>query len=455
MELNIVILAAGQGKRMKSDLPKVLHPLGGRPMLSHVLSTARSLQPERLVVVHGHGGQKVIQAIADNDINWVEQTEQLGTGHAVEQAIPQLSDNAVVLILYGDIPLITNETLSGLVSLVTEDSFALLTVHVDEPAGYGRIVRDAKQQVQYIKEEKDASDKERQSNEVNTGIMALSVARLNVWLKKLENNNAQGEFYLTDIIGMAVDEGLEIKTMQPQCVDEVLGINSKSQLAYLERSFQRRQAEGLMRQGVTLLDPARIDIRGEVRVGQDVTLDVGVVLEGEVELGDNVYIGPNCVIRNTKIDNGVQVFAMCIIEEAKLGRDSRVGPFSRIRPGTQLAENTHIGNFVEIKNSDIGDESKVNHLSYVGDSTVGKRVNIGAGTITCNYDGANKHRTIIGDDAFIGSDTQLVAPVEVREGSTIGAGSTITQDTPADQLSLSRSPQKTIEGWKRPVKKKI
>ncbi|UCE90598.1 MAG: bifunctional UDP-N-acetylglucosamine diphosphorylase/glucosamine-1-phosphate N-acetyltransferase GlmU [Pseudomonadota bacterium] len=452
--MNVIVLAAGQGTRMKSDLPKVLHPLGARPLLQHVLDTARALRPERLVVVYGHGGQRVVDNVPGDDIIWAEQAEQLGTGHAVAQGVHELSDEAVLLVLYGDVPLTGQDTLARLVNLADTQTLGLLTVNLTDPTGYGRIIRDADGEVTAIREQKDTSEAERQIGEVNTGILAVSVSRLRAWLDKLDNDNAQGEYYLTDIVALAVADGVKIKAMHPHDVDEVLGVNSKSQLAHLERVYQERCAEVLMTQGVTLMDPARIDIRGEVEVGRDVTLDVNVVLLGKVLLGSGVTIGAGCVLRDVEIGDGVEVLPMSVIEEARIGDHSRIGPYSRIRPGTVLAAETHVGNFVEIKNSQVGNKSKINHLSYVGDSSVGARVNVGAGTITCNYDGANKHRTDIGDDVFIGSDTQLVAPVKVGDSATIGAGSTITRDVPPQELTLSRSKQVTLPGWKRPVKKK-
>ncbi|MCW9024229.1 MAG: bifunctional UDP-N-acetylglucosamine diphosphorylase/glucosamine-1-phosphate N-acetyltransferase GlmU [Gammaproteobacteria bacterium] len=451
--LNVVILAAGQGSRMKSQLPKVLHPLGGRPLVSHVINTARSLNPQRIVVVYGHGGEQVPQALDSDDLTWVKQEEQNGTGHAVAQAIPELDDESTVLVLYGDVPLTQEKTLADLCR-DGNDALGLLTVHLEEPKGYGRIVRDSHACVTRIVEEKDADEATRQINEVNTGILAVNAGKLRGWLSQLNNNNAQGEYYLTDIIAMAVADGVDVKTSHPENEEEVLGINSRSQLAFLERYYQQQQAEALMAEGVTVIDPARLDIRGEVNISRDVILDINVVLVGKVEIGEGVYIGPGCVIKDSVIADGVQIQPMSVIEQARVGEDSLIGPFARLRPGANLAASTHVGNFVEIKNSEVGAGSKINHLSYVGDSTIGQRVNIGAGTITCNYDGAYKHRTIIGDDAFIGSDTQLVAPVKVGAGATIGAGTTVTADVPSDELAISRVKQKTISGWKRPTKNK-
>ena len=451
-KLNIVILAAGQGTRMKSRLPKVLHPLAGKPLLAHVIDTARKLDPSKIIVVYGHGGELVPETLASPDLAWVEQAQQLGTGHAVEQAMAEVDDASNLLILYGDVPLLQTSTLTELVRLGAE-GFGLLTVNLPNPSGYGRIVRDNYGAVARIVEEKDASEAERTISEINSGIMCTSAKRLRTWLSQLENDNAQQEYYLTDTIAMAVEAGIAVKTTQPAAAQEVAGINSRSQLAELERFYQWQQAQRLMAAGVTIIDPSRLDIRGQISSGQDVTLDINVVLEGDVKLGNNVRIGPGCVIKDSEIADGAEIKAMSVIEQAKVGPGAQVGPFARLRPGTELAAGVHIGNYVEIKNSQVDEGSKINHLSYVGDTSVGKAVNIGAGTITCNYDGANKHRTIIGDRAFIGSDTQLVAPVEVGEGATIGAGTTLTSNAPAEELTLSRAKQKTIKGWQRPTKK--
>ena len=453
MTLGIVVLAAGQGSRMKSDRPKVLHPLAGRPLLAHVLDTARALDPARLVVVHGHGGEQVKAAFPDPDLHWVEQREQLGTGHAVQQALPALEGLDKVLVLYGDVPLIRPASLRGLIE-GTESDLGLMTVTLDDPRGYGRIVRDAAGNVLRIVEEKDADEHERAIREINTGIMLLGVARLRHWLAALRPENAQGEYYLTDVIAMAVHEGVAIHVAQPADPVEAEGVNTRAQLAALERVYQRWQAEALMEAGVTLLDPARLDVRGEVETGRDVTLDVNVILEGRVKLGDGVQVGAGSVLRNVTVAAGTTILEHCVLEDAEIGPDCRIGPFSRIRPGTRLVGGAHVGNFVEIKNSEIGHGSKVNHLSYVGDTTMGGGVNIGAGTITCNYDGANKHRTLIGNEAFIGSNTALVAPVSVGDGATIGAGSVIVKEAPAGELTLARARQVTIPGWKRPVKQK-
>ena len=449
--INIVILAAGQGTRMKSALPKVLHPLAGVPLLQHVINTAKNLSPEILNVVYGHGGEKVMQTIDDAEINWIHQVKQLGTGHAVAQATDHFEDGQVVLVLYGDVPLIRMDTLADLLNRAT-DGIALLTVHLENPQGYGRIVRNKQAQIVNITEEKDASDEIKKIHEVNTGIMAVKAELFKKWLAKLDNNNAQNEFYLTDVIEMAVKDNLTVHSTQPDNEFEVMGINSREQLAELERRHQMELAKKFMAQGVTFSDPARVDFRGNINFNQDVIVDVNVIFEGTVTIAANVRIGANCIIRNCIIEENTEILPMSVLENAKIGRDSRVGPFARLRPGAELAESTHVGNFVEIKNSQIGKGSKVNHLTYVGDSVIGKNVNIGAGTITCNYDGANKHKTIIEDNVFVGSATQLVAPVKIGKNVTIGAGSTITSDVADDELVLSRVKQKSVKGWKRPTK---
>lgn len=454
MKLSVVILAAGQGTRMRSKLPKVLHAIGGQPMLAHVIRTAQSLTPDAMHVVYGHGGEQVRAALSELPVQWVQQQQQLGTGHAVAQALPDIAAEQTVLVLYGDVPLTRADTLRRLLAAAEGGALGLLTAHLDDPTGYGRIIRDAQGDVIAIVEHKDASDAQRRINEINTGMLAVSAARLRQWVASLDNKNSQGEFYLTDVIAMAVRDGVAVKTVHPTAIAEIMGINNKSQLAELERIHQLQQAEALMAQGVTLRDPARFDVRGELSVGRDVVIDVNVVCEGKVIIGDDVSIGPNCYLRDVSIADGVVVQANCVIEEADIGAGSRIGPFARIRPGTVLADDVHVGNFVEIKKAEIGQGSKVNHLSYVGDATIGKRVNVGAGTITCNYDGANKHQTVIEDDVFVGSDTQLIAPVTVGAGATIGAGSTISKDAPPGELTLSRAPQQTRKGWKRPVKKK-
>ncbi|WP_316152530.1 bifunctional UDP-N-acetylglucosamine diphosphorylase/glucosamine-1-phosphate N-acetyltransferase GlmU [Cupriavidus sp. BIC8F] len=450
--MNIVILAAGMGKRMYSDLPKVLHPVAGRPMLAHVLDTARALSPSRLAVVVGHGAERVREAVAAADVAFAEQPQQLGTGHAVMQALPLLDDSQPTLVLYGDVPLTSAATLQALVAEAGTQRFGVLTVEMPDPTGYGRIVRDAAGSIVRIVEQKDASDAEKAIREINTGIIVCPTGHLRKWLSTLRNDNAQGEYYLTDTVERAVADGVETVSAQPAAIWETLGVNSKLQLAEVERIHQGNQARRLLEAGVTLLDPARIDVRGELNCGRDVTIDVGCVFEGRVHLEDGVRIGAHCVIRNSTVGAGAQVHPFCHIDEAKVGPAGRIGPYARLRPGTELGEDVHIGNFVEVKNAQVAAHSKANHLAYVGDATVGSRVNIGAGTITCNYDGVNKHRTVIEDDVFIGSDTQLVAPVTVRRGATLGAGTTLTKEAPADKLTLSRAKQLTIDAWQRPVK---
>ncbi|MBU0620563.1 MAG: bifunctional UDP-N-acetylglucosamine diphosphorylase/glucosamine-1-phosphate N-acetyltransferase GlmU [Gammaproteobacteria bacterium] len=450
--MNIVILAAGKGTRMYSDKPKVLHALAGKPLVQHVLDCATSLQPQQVCVVYGHGGEAVPQAMQQYGAKFVIQEPQLGTGHAVQQAMPHLEDGSSTLVLYGDVPLIQHSTLHQMQQ--AGKGLVLLTVNLDNPTGYGRIVRDPQGDVQSIVEQKDANPEQLEIREVNTGIMLVPTAKLREWLGKLGNNNAQGEYYLTDIVAMAVQQGMTVHTVQPVHQWEVEGINNKMQLATLERVWQQNQASKLMAQGVTLADPARLDVRGELVCGRDVEIDVGCIFEGKVTLGDHVKIGAYSVIRHASIAHGTQIAPYSHIDSSEVGANCHIGPYARLRPGSKLHDDAHVGNFVEIKNSEIGKGSKANHLSYIGDSTVGSRVNIGAGTITCNYDGANKFRTIIEDDVFIGSDTQLVAPVTVGKGATIGAGSTITRDTPAGELTLSRSKQITIAGWQRPVKGK-
>ena len=453
MSLSVIILAAGHGTRMRPALPKVLHPLAGKPLLGHVLDTAEQLQAESICVVYGHGGEAVPARFPERAVTWVLQAQQLGTGHAVAQAIDHVQDADTVLVLYGDVPLISAPTLQRLIAASGPHALGLLTVDMPDPTGYGRIVRDAAGRVVRIVEQKDASAEERAITEVNTGMLAAPGVHLRRWLGALDNRNAQGEFYLTDVVALAVQDGLAVQTVAPASSAEVQGVNTRAQLAELERLYQRAHADRLMAAGATLLDPARLDVRGELTVGQDVVIDVNVVFEGQVRLGDRVRIGPNTVIRDSTIADDVEILSHCLVEGAHIGAKTRIGPFARIRPETTLAAEVHVGNFVEIKKSDVGQGSKINHLSYIGDTTIGRKVNIGAGTITCNYDGANKHRTIIGDEAFIGSDTQLVAPVEVGAGATIGAGSTITRSAPPGELTLSRAAQTTVPGWKRPVKK--
>ncbi len=452
--LEIIVLAAGQGKRMFSDMPKVLHCLAGRPLLAHVLASAQALDPAAVRVVYGHGGEQVREALPRAGVQWVRQTEQKGTGHAVAQALPAVDKAAVVLVLYGDVPLIRPETLRNLLSAAGQDHLALLTAELPVPGAYGRILRDPAGQVVKIVEAADASPAEAAVREVNTGFLAAPAVRLKKWVAGLGNHNAQGEYYLTDIIAMAVADGVPIITRAPHDLFEIVGVNSKQELAYLERLLQQQQAERLMSQGVTLRDPARLDVRGELVCGRDVVIDVNVIFEGKVVLGDRVQIGPNNVIRDCVIGADTRILPNCVIEEADIGGRCRIGPFSRMRPGNRLADEVRVGNFVEVKKSEIGKGSKMNHLSYIGDTTVGSGVNVGAGTITCNYDGANKHRTVIGDNVFVGSNTALVAPVTVGPGATIGAGSVITKEAPAGELTLTRVAQVTRRGWKRPVKKK-
>jgi len=452
MSLDIVILAAGQGTRMRSALPKVLHPVAGQSMLGHVIATARQLQPQGIHVVIGHGAERVRERLAADDLNFVLQAEQLGTGHAVAQALPALSAERV-LILYGDVPLIEAETLQRLLAKVADEQLALLTVDLVDPTGYGRIVRDAAGVVQAIVEHKDATPEQRQICEGNTGILAVPGKRLGDWLGRLSNSNAQGEYYLTDVIAMAVADGLLVATEQPQDAMEVQGANDRIQLAELERHYQQRAAQRLMAQGVTLRDPARFDLRGEVTVGRDVLIDVNVILEGKVLIEDDVQIGPNCVIKDSTLRKGAIVKANSHLEGAELGEGADCGPFARLRPGARLGAKAHVGNFVELKNAVLGEGAKAGHLSYLGDAEIGARTNIGAGTITCNYDGANKFRTVMGEDVFIGSNSALVAPVTLGDRATTGAGSTITADVPADTLAVGRAKQRNIEGWKRPTKK--
>ena len=450
--LHVVILAAGQGQRMRSSLPKVLHLLAGRPLLSYVVEAANALGAERVHVVHGHGGGIVREAMAAADVDWVEQREQLGTGHAVALAMAGIPDDATVLVLYGDVPLVNRTTLHDTATLASDSGIALVTAVVADPSGYGRIVRGLDGQVRGIVEERDADDEQRAIAEINTGILAAHAGRLRGWLRGLSRDNAQGEHYLTDVIALAAEDGLSVRTVPPEAIEEVLGVNDRAELAALERFQQRRLAEELMRDGASLADPARVDIRGRVRTGSDVFVDVNVVFEGEVVLGDRVSIGPGCVIRDTVIERDTEVRAQCVIEGARIGVACRIGPFARLRPDARLSRDARIGNFVEVKNATIGEGSKANHLTYIGDSEIGRDVNVGAGVVTCNYDGAHKHTTVIGDNAFIGSGAMLVAPVTVHAGATIGAGSTIGKDAPADALTLTRAPQRTFADWKRPRK---
>ena len=452
MKLSIVILAAGQGKRMNSDRPKVLQPLAGRPLLGHVIETAQSLHPASIEVVYGHGGDQVRAAFAGAGVGWALQAEQLGTGHAVMQAMPSVADDHLVLILYGDVPLIRRETLAQLVALAGPRSMSLLTVELPDPTGYGRIVRDAGGRVLKIVEQKDASPAQLAIREGNTGVMAVPAGLLRQWLGQLRNANAQGEYYLTDIVEMAVAAQVAVEPLVAPTIPEVLGINDRVQLAEVEAEYRRLRARALMQAGVTLADPARIDVRGTLETGRDVFIDVNVVFEGRVTLGNRVHIGPNTLIRDATIGDDTQVFPNCVIEAAAIGAGCNIGPFARTRPHSTLADGVHIGNFVEVKNSQMGAGAKANHLAYVGDASVGARVNIGAGTIVANYDGANKHRTEIGDDAHTGSNSVLVAPIVVGAGATVGAGSTVTKNVPAGKLTVARAKQITLEGWRRPVK---
>ncbi len=452
MSLSIIILAAGQGTRMYSDKPKVLHDLAGKSLLEHVHHTASMLETRGIHVIYGYGGELVKDQLSHLPVDWVEQEEQLGTGHAVKLALPNIPDKDLVLVLYGDVPLITNETLTELVNAAKETTFSLLTTFVDDPRGYGRIVRNENDEISRIVEEKDASSDEKRISEINTGMMVANGKALKQWVEKLEDNNVQSEFYLTDVVEMAVDDGIKVNTVQPYSEVEIRGVNDRAQLSELERYYQLIQAHQLMRRGITIMDPGRFDLRGDLEIDSDCYIDINVILEGRLKIGSGVRIGANCIIKDAVIDDDVEILPNSVIENAVIGNGCRIGPFARIRPETVLNENVHIGNFVEIKKSVVGNGSKINHLSYIGDSEVGTDTNIGAGVITCNYDGANKHKTIIGDNVFIGSDVQLVAPVSVSSGATIAAGTTITQDVAENELALSRTPQKSTSDWKRPKK---
>lgn len=454
MSLSIIILAAGKGTRMKSNKPKVMHTLGGKPLLQHVIDTAKLLNPTEMAVVCGNGADEVVPYLEAQGINTAMQTEQKGTGHAVEQAKAFFQKSEQVLVLYGDVPMIDVTTLEALINEGDKNSLKVLTALLENPTGYGRIVRDFNDKMLCITEEKDADEETKLINEVNTGIMCIPAKWLDEALAKLDNNNAQGEYYLTDLIAQAVEQGMEIDSVICEDEMEVAGVNNRVQLAELESYYQQKRATDLMMAGVTFRDPARVDIRGDITAGQDITVDINVIFEGTNTIGDNVSIGANSIIINSVIHEGAEILPNSIIENAEVGSGCAVGPYARLRPGSVLAAKAKIGNFVEVKNANIGLGSKVNHLSYIGDTDMGADVNIGAGTITCNYDGANKHRTVIGDRVFVGSDTQLVAPVTVEDGATIGAGSTIRKDAPADSLTLTKSEQKTVRGWKRPVKKK-
>jgi bifunctional UDP-N-acetylglucosamine pyrophosphorylase/glucosamine-1-phosphate N-acetyltransferase len=453
MKTDVVILAAGQGSRMKSALPKVMHKLAGKAMVQHVVDSACALAPEALHLVIGHEGEQVEQAMAGQSLNFVWQREQLGTGHAVAQAMPAIGQDSVVLVLYGDVPLTRPETLEQLVKIAAQGDLGLLTVTLEDPTGYGRIVRNAVGDVVAIVEHKDASEQQKLIREVNTGILALPSAALHEWLPRLSANNAQGEYYLTDVIAMAAEEGMRVRAIQPDAEQEVQGVNNRQQLAQLERWYQQQQAEALMAEGVTLADPARIDIRGQLKAGRDVLIDINCVFEGKVVLGEGVEVGPNCLIRNAVIGAGCRIEANSLIDGATVGDNAQIGPFARLRPGTELAQGGKIGNFVETKKARIGAGSKINHLTYIGDAEIGCEVNVGAGTITCNYDGVNKSLTRIGDGAFIGSNSSLVAPVEIGAGATVGAGSTVTKTVADNQLAVARGKQVNLDNWARPQKK--
>ncbi|WP_151984611.1 bifunctional UDP-N-acetylglucosamine diphosphorylase/glucosamine-1-phosphate N-acetyltransferase GlmU [Acinetobacter radioresistens] len=451
MSTSVIILAAGKGTRMRSHLPKVLQPLAGRPLLGHVIETAKKLQAENIITIYGHGGQLVQDAFVEEKIQWVEQAEQLGTGHAVQMTLPVLPKEGISLILYGDVPLVRQQTLEQLLEASRETGIGMITLTVDNPAGYGRIVRESGK-IQAIVEHKDASDEQRLINEINTGIYCVSNAKLHQWLPQLSNDNVQGEYYLTDIVAMAVADGLEIASIQPELAFEVEGINDRLQLSALERDFQQQQAKDLMQQGVHLIDPSRFDLRGKLKAGQDVRIDINVIIEGDCELGDFVEIGAGCVLKNTKIAAGTKVQPYSVFENAVVGENTQIGPFARLRPGAKLGNDVHIGNFVEVKNTSIGTGSKANHFIYLGDAEVGENSNIGAGTITCNYDGANKHKTIIGNEAFVGSNSSLVAPVRIGNGATVGAGSVITRDVEDYSLAFERAKQLSKENYQRPQK---
>ena len=453
MTTTVIILAAGKGTRMRSSLPKVLQPLAGRPLLGHVIQTAKQLHAQNIITIYGHGGEHVQQQFQQENIQWVEQAEQLGTGHAVQMTLPVLPQEGMSLILYGDVPLVRQETLDQLLAVSSATGIGMITLNVDNPTGYGRIIRD-NDKIQAIVEHKDATEQQRQIQEINTGIYCVSNQKLHAWLPKLSNNNAQGEYYLTDIVAMAVADGLEIASIQPELAYEVEGVNDRLQLAALEREFQLQQAKSLMQQGLTLSDPARFDVRGTLKIGQDVKIDINVIIEGDCELGVFVEIGAGCVLKNTRIAAGTKVQPYSVFENAVVGENTLIGPFARLRPGAELANDVHIGNFVEVKNTRIGVGSKANHFTYLGDAEVGAGSNIGAGTITCNYDGANKFKTVIGDAAFIGSNSSLVAPVHIGNGATVGAGSVITRDVSDNALAFERAQQIEKANYQRPQKLK-
>ncbi|WP_336368773.1 bifunctional UDP-N-acetylglucosamine diphosphorylase/glucosamine-1-phosphate N-acetyltransferase GlmU [Avibacterium paragallinarum] len=451
-KLSVVILAAGKGTRMYSDLPKVLHNIAGKPMVKHVIDTAKQLNADNIHLIYGHGAELLQQRLAEEPVNWVLQAEQLGTGHAMQQAAPFFADDENIVMLYGDAPLITAETLQKLIAAKPENGIALLTAHLDDPTGYGRIISQDGNVVAIV-EQKDATPEQLAIQEVNTGVMVSSGANFKKWLAKLDNNNAQGEYYMTDVLKFANQDGCQVAAVPASDIMEVEGTNNRLQLAELERYYQRKQAEKLLLAGVSLRDPNRFDLRGEILHGKDVEIDVNVIIEGNVKLGDRVKIGASCIIKDCVIGDDVEIKPYSVFEDAVIGEEAKIGPFARLRPGTELAAQTHIGNFVEVKKSHIGKGSKVNHLSYVGDSEIGSNCNIGAGVITCNYDGANKFKTIIGDDVFVGSDSQLVAPVKIANGATIAAGTTVTKNIAQDELVISRVPQRHIQGWQRPKKK--
>jgi len=454
MDVSVVILAAGQGKRMCSDLPKVLQPLAGRPLLAHVIATVQTLDPDRICVVYGHGGDLVKETFAAEDLAWVLQAEQLGTGHAVLQALPHVGKDDIVLILCGDVPLVRAATIEPLIAAAESDKLAILTTELVDPAGYGRIVRDIDSHVLAIVEEKDATDEQKSIREINTGLMACRAPLLSQWLNRIRPDNVQGEYYLTDIVGCAIDDGVAVVPVSADHSAEVLGINDKKQLAEAERNYQQAVVDVMLQQGVTIIDPQRVDVRGKLTCGSDVIIDINTIFAGDVVLGDGVQVGANTIISDSSIGAGTKILPNCILDQATIGASCEIGPFSRTRPGVEMADQAKLGNFVEVKKSRIGRGSKINHLTYIGDATIGERVNVGAGTITCNYDGANKHPTIIGDGAFIGSGVELVAPVKVGEGATIGAGATVSKDAPAGELTVERGRQKVIKGWERPVKGK-
>ncbi|WP_439239337.1 bifunctional UDP-N-acetylglucosamine diphosphorylase/glucosamine-1-phosphate N-acetyltransferase GlmU [Lonepinella sp. BR2919] len=452
-KLSVVILAAGKGTRMYSDLPKVLHKVAGKPMVKHVINTAKQLNAEQIHLIYGHGADLLKQRLADEPVNWVFQAEQLGTGHAMQQAAPFFNDDENILMLYGDAPLITQETLQKLIVAKPQNGIALLTVQLDNPTGYGRIIRHNGSVVAIV-EQKDANPEQLKINEVNTGVMVSDGASFKKWLSRLNNNNAQGEYYMTDVIGLANQDGCQVAAVIADDIMEVEGANNRLQLNALERYYQRKQASRLLLAGVSLADPERFDLRGELSHGKDCEIDINVIIEGNVQLGNGVKIGSGCVLKNVVVGDNVEIKPYSVFEDCVIGEKSSIGPFSRLRPGAELSAETHIGNFVEIKKANIGKGSKVNHLTYVGDAEIGANVNVGAGVITCNYDGANKFKTVIGDNVFVGSDCQLVAPVTIADGATIGAGTTITRDVSENELVISRVPQRHIQGWQRPVKKK-